>query len=56
MKKEITKPMYKSAPTVREYEEYLLECEYAKGWNAAMDFIFGIDREREKIKKSLIVI
>ena len=36
----VEKPLYKSVPTMRNYEDYISECDYAKGWNDAMDFIF----------------
>jgi len=46
------KPLYKSAPEYRKYEDYLLGAEYTKGWNDAMDFIFPEYKEkREKQKR-----
>lgn len=44
-----TKPLYKSVPTLRDYEEYKAAEQYTKGWNDAMHFIF--DSEEEKRKK-----
>ena len=55
----VEKPLYKSVPTMRNYEDYISECDYAKGWNDAMDFIFPEakkKREKEKIKKNMSII
>lgn len=52
-------PLYKSVPTFRNYEDYLYETEYTKGWNDAMDFIFPEfkkAREKELIKKKIKII
>ena len=55
----IEKPLYKSVPTMRNYEDYISECDYTKGWNDAMDFIFPEakkKREKEMIKKNMSII
>ena len=52
-------PLYRSTPTMRNYEDYISECNYTKGWNDAMDFIFPEakeKREKERIKKSMSII
>lgn len=52
-------PLYRSTPTMRNYEDYISECDYTKGWNDAMDFIFPEakeKREKERIKKKLSII
>lgn len=43
-------PIYKSAPTLRKYEDYHDAEQYIKGWNDAMHYIF--DSEEEKRKKA----
>ena len=40
---EINKPLFKSVPTYRNYEDYHDAEQYVRGWNDAMRFIFGID-------------
>ncbi len=45
-----TKPVYKSVPTLRNYDDYHDAEQYTKGWNDAMHFIF--DSEEEKRKKA----
>lgn len=45
-------PIYKSAPTLRNYEDYHDAEQYTKGWNDAMHYIF--DSEEEKCKKAEI--
>lgn len=55
----INKPLYKSVPTFRNYEEHHDAEQYAKGWNDAMDFIFSEvkrERERESIKKNFYIV
>lgn len=55
----IRKPLYKSVPTMRNYEDYIIEHNYIKGWNDAMDFIFPEakeKREKERIKKNISII
>ena len=55
----IDKPLYKSVPTFRNYEDYHDAEQYTKGWNGAMDYIFPEAkkaREKESIKKKFIVI
>jgi len=50
------KPLYKSVPTFRNYEDYHDAEQYVKGWNDAMDFIFPESkkaREREVARKNL---
>lgn len=42
----VEKPLYKSVPTMRNYEDYISECDYTKGWNDAMDFIFPEVKEK----------
>ena len=52
-------PLYRSIPTMRDYEDYVSECNYTKGWNDAMDFIFPEakeKREKERIKKNMSII
>ena len=52
----IEKPLYKSVPTFRNYEDYRDEANYTKGWNDAMDYIFPESkkaREREAVRKNL---
>ena len=39
----ITEPLFKDAPTFRNYEDYLYGEAYTKGWNDAMRFIFGLE-------------
>lgn len=46
----IDKPLYKSVPTFRNYEDYHDAEQYTKGWNDAMHFIF--DSDEEKIRKA----
>lgn len=43
-----TKPIYKSVPTMRDYEEYKKAEQYTHGWNDAMHFIFDSDEEKRK--------
>ena len=55
----IDKPLYKSVPTFRSYEDYHDAEQYTKGWNDAMDFIFSEAkkiRERESVKEKLKLI
>lgn len=40
-----TGPIYKSVPTMRDYEEYKKAEQYTHGWNDAMHFIFDNDEE-----------
>ena len=52
-------PLYRNTPTMRNYEDYISECNYTKGWNDAMDFIFPEakkKREKERTKKSMSII
>lgn len=42
-------PIYKSTPTLRNYEDFHDAEQYTKGWNDAMHYIF--DSEDEKRKK-----
>lgn len=52
-------PLYKGVPTMRNYEDYIDEYNYTKGWNDAMDFIFPEakeKREKERIKKNISII
>lgn len=42
----VEKPLYKSVPTMRNYEDYISECDYTKGQNDAMDFIFPEAKEK----------
>lgn len=37
------KPVFKSVPTYRNYEDYHDAEQYVRGWNDAMRFIFGIE-------------
>lgn len=41
------KPVFKSVPTYRNYEDYHDAEQYTRGWNDAMRFIFGIDDNRD---------
>lgn len=55
----VEKPLYRSVPTMRNYENYISECDYTKGWNDAMDFIFPEakgKREKERIKKNISIV
>lgn len=47
-------PLYKSTPTFRDYEMYILADEYTKGWNEAMDYIFGERKHKRKPKFKVI--
>lgn len=47
----VEKPLYKSVPTMRNYEDYISECDYSKGWNDAMDFIFPEAKRSAKRKE-----
>ena len=47
MKPLINEPMYIEPRTYRNYEDYLIECGRARGWNQAMYFIFGERKENE---------
>lgn len=52
----MNKPMYIEPPNYRDYELWKLGCEYARGWNDAMDAIFPQEaekRKKEKRKKEL---
>lgn len=52
----LKEPLYKYAPTFRDYEDYHDEEQYTKGWNDAMDFIFPEAmraKEKQSIKKNL---
>lgn len=51
------KPLFKSVPTFRNYEDYHDAEQYVRGWNDAMRFIFGIeesDNRRQQIWKDII--
>lgn len=51
------KPLFKSVPTFRNYEDYHDAEQYVRGWNDAMRFIFGIeesDTRRQQIWKDII--
>ena len=37
------KPIFKSCPTYRNYEDYHDAEQYTRGWNDAMRYIFGIE-------------
>jgi len=53
------KPCFLSPPTFRDYDDYVMGCEYTKGWNDAMAFIFPEEakkREREKIKSQMKIV
>lgn len=55
----IDKPLRKSVPTFRNYEDYHDAEQYIKGWNDAMDYIFPESkklREEESIKKKFNAI
>ena len=52
-------PMYISAKTYRNYDNYKESAAYADGWNAAMDAIFPEEAEKrrvERMKKNLRVV
>ena len=54
-----TEPSFRTPPTFRDYDDYVMGCEYTKGWNDAMAFIFPEEakkREREKIKSQMRVV
>ena len=51
------KPVFKSVPTYRKYEDYHDAEQYTRGWNDAMRFIFGIkesDNHCQRIWKDII--
>lgn len=37
------KPLFKSVPTFRNYEDYHDAEQYVQGWNDAMRYIFGVE-------------
>lgn len=45
----IDKPLYKSVPTFRNYEDYHDAEQYTKGWNDAMDYIFPESKKARAI-------
>ena len=52
------KPIFKSVPTYRNYEDYHDAEQYTRGWNDAMRFIFGIedsDNRCQRMWKDTIV-
>lgn len=52
-------PLYRSVPTMRNYEDYINEYNYTKGWNDAMNFIFPEakkKREKERVKRNISII
>lgn len=52
-------PLYRSMPTMRNYEDYINEYNYTKGWNDAMNFIFPEakkKREKERVKRNISII
>lgn len=52
-------PLYRSTPTMRNYEDYIIEHNYTNGWNDAMDFIFPEakeKREKERMKKNISIV
>lgn len=55
----LKEPLYKYAPTFRDYEDYHDEEQYTKGWNDAMDFIFPEAmraKGKQSIKKNLTLL
>lgn len=48
----IKEPMWKDPPTFRPYEEYVKGVAFTEGWNAAMEYIFAEELEKEKSKSS----
>lgn len=55
--RKIDKPLFKSVPTYRNYEDYHDAEQYVQGWNDAMRFIFGIeksDNSRQQLWKDII--
>nr|DAY75270.1 MAG TPA: hypothetical protein [Caudoviricetes sp.] len=55
----IEKPLYRSTPTMGNYEDYIIEHNYTNGWNDAMDFIFPEakeKREKERMKKNISIV
>ncbi len=52
----ITEPLFKDAPTFRNYEDYLYGEAYTKGWNDAMRFIFGAEAETAYQQPNLKVV
>ena len=52
MKPLIDEPMYIEPRTYRNYEDYKVECGRARGWNQAMDYIFG-ERKRNESKREV---
>lgn len=41
MKIQNSKPMWLSAPTIKDYDEWVIEAARVDGWNDAMEHIFG---------------
>ena len=55
----IEKPLYRSTPTMGNYEDYIIEHNYTNGWNDAMDFICPEakeKREKERMKKNISIV
>ena len=46
-------PIYISPRTFRSYEMYKEECARTKGWNDAMDTIFGKRKKKSNIREVL---
>ena len=46
----IIDPIYLGYANHRDYEKYLKAVEYAKGWNAAMDYVFGVNPNKPDIR------
>ncbi len=44
-------PIYKSVPTLRNYEDYHDAEQYTQGWNDAMHYIFDSEEEKRKKQK-----
>lgn len=49
----MTKPMYIDPANYRDYESFISGVDYAKGWNAAMDFIFPEEAKKREKKAKL---
>lgn len=46
----IIDPIWISHKTHRDYHAYLEDAKYADGWNAAMDYVFGVNPNKPDIK------
>lgn len=47
----IKEPMFLEPRTYRDFERYRLEEARVRGWNEAMEYIFGQELEQERVSK-----